>query len=455
MNTKSLEWFGLALLAALLSAPALAQSTVTVTCRCVEGGVNAEMVQWLKEEVFPAFEARMEEQGQDVAAGLIEFGGSDEALEQQYALDLSVGSGPDVLAFDGFWVPDFVEADYLAPLGEIAGDAVAEWEGWDHIPSGLQELLGFQGDVYGLGIGTDVRMIFYRSDLFEAAGIETPWQPTSWNELLETARTIQQELDGVTPLQLNAGTAMGEATTMQGLFMALLGTGTHLYDFEQESWVASDPGLLDTLRLYETVYLDEELGDDRIQLVSQGREQSFEGFRDGEIAMLVEGDWFWRSVMAPGSEWEPEAGRDAVVSWAKMPAQEPGNGYGGNDFVSISGGTGFVLNPNTDTPELAWELLSFMFSQDMQMAFQEIQPRIRIRDDVPVTGDPEMSRMADELLPVSTVRPQLPEYARVSEEAQRMTERVVSGEMTPEEAMQAYAEAVEEIVGSENVRRSE
>jgi multiple sugar transport system substrate-binding protein len=451
MYTKMLKWLGAAVMAALLTTPAIAQSTVSITCRCVEGGVNAEMVQWLKEDVFPAFEAHMEEQGQTVITELIEFGGSDEALEQQYALDLSVGSGPDILAFDGFWVPDFVEAGYLEPLGDVAGAQVWDWEGWDHIPAGLQELLGFEGEVYGLGIGTDVRMIFYRTDLFEQAGIEVPWQPESWDDLLETARTIKSELDGVTPLQLNAGTAMGEATTMQGFFMALLGTGTHMYNFDEGTWVAEHPGILDTLELYHTIYLDEELGDDRIQLVSQGREQSFGGFRDGEIAMLVEGDWFWRSVMAPGSEWEPEAGRDAVVSWAKMPAQEPGSGYGGHDFVSISGGTGFVLNPNTDEGELAWELLSFMFSQEMQMAFQEIQPRIRIRDDVPVTGDPEMSRMAEELLPVSTVRPQLPEYARLSEEAQRMTERVVSGEMTPEEAMQAYAEAVEDIVGSENV----
>lgn len=451
MHTRFPKWLGLALLSTLLAAPALAQSTVSLTCRCVEGGVNAEMVQWLKEDVFPAFEARMEEQGQNVTAELIEFGGSDEALEQQYALDLSVGSGPDILAFDGFWVPDFVEAGYLEPLDQVVGEQVWDWEGWDHIPEGLQNLLGFEGEVYGLGTGTDVRMIFYRTDLFEQAGIDTPWQPESWQELLDTARTVQQELDGVTPLQLNAGTAMGEATTMQGFFMALLGTGVHMYDFDQSAWITDASGLRDTLELYQTIYLEEELGDDRIQLVSQGREQSFEGFRDGEIAMLVEGDWFWRSVMAPGSEWEPEQGRDAVVSWAKMPAREPGSGYGGHDFVSISGGTGFTLNPSAGDPELAWELLSFMFSREMQTAFQEIQPRIRIREDVPVTGDPEMSRMAEELLPVSTVRPQLPEYSRMSEEAQRMTERVVSGEMTPEEALQAYAEAVEEIAGSENV----
>ena len=32
-----------------------------------------------------------------------------------------------------------------------------------------------------------------------------------------------------------------------------------------------------------------------------------------------------------------------------------------------------------------------------------------------------------------------------------MTERVVSGEMSPEEAMEAYAEAVTELVGEDNV----
>jgi multiple sugar transport system substrate-binding protein len=45
----------------------------------------------------------------------------------------------------------------------------------------------------------------------------------------------------------------------------------------------------------------------------------------------------------------------------------------------------------------------------------------------------------------------LPGYPKISYQAQLMTERVVSGQMTPEEAMAAYAEALKEIVGPENV----
>lgn len=425
---------------------------LNIMIRGVEGGVNAQMVEWIQNEVIPGFEGKMRQQGQDVRVGLIQFGGSDEALEQQYALDMSVGEGADILAFDGFWIPDFVEAGYLRSLDAIAGEAVWDWSGWSQIPEGLQNIMGFGGEIYGLGIGTDVRKIYYREDLFREAGISVPWQPSSWDEIISTAQQLQQA--GVpTPFQLNAGTSMGEATTMQGYFMALLGAGAHMYNVDRDMWYGEHPSILQTLEFYHQIYRDLNIGDANMQLAATGRDQSFEAFRDGRVAMLVEGDWFWRSVMRPGSEWEPAGGRDNVVRWARMPARTPGAGINGQDYVSISGGTGMVINPNTRNPQLAWELLAYMHDVDMQMAFQRIQPRMTVRQDIPVMGDDIMSAMGDALLQFSTVRPQLPEYSRISNEAQRMTERVVSGEMTPQQAMVAYADALEEIVGSSRVIR--
>lgn len=120
----------LTLLTVALFTPVFAQQqTVSIICRCVEGGVNAQMVEWLKQHVFPAFEEKMRAEGREVRAHLTEFGGSDEALRQQYALDLSVGAGADVLAFDGFWVPEFVEAGYLQSLEAVAGGGVWDWDG--------------------------------------------------------------------------------------------------------------------------------------------------------------------------------------------------------------------------------------------------------------------------------------------------------------------------------------
>lgn len=421
--------------------------TLTITGRMVAGGVNTNSVSWYNTYVIPTFEEKAAAEGKNIDVQLIEFGGSDEQLKQQFALDLGVGAGADLMGFDGFWIPEFVEAGLIKPLNEVVGPEVNDWDGWDHIPAGIQSLMSFAGEVYGVPSGTDVRQIFYRKDIFEQAGIELPWQPTSWQDILDTAQTLK-DFGVATPIQLNAGTAMGEATTMQGFDMALLGTGNGMYDFDQQKWIVSSPGILNTLEFYQDIYENSNLGDARMQLVEDGRQRSFEAFAAGDIAMLVEGDFFWRSAITSIID---AATRNEQVGWAMMPAMEPGMGLNGQDFVSISGGGGLILNPNTAHPQEAWELMSFIASQDSARAFQLIQPRISFRDDVSVAGDPVMTAMAEALRPLSTVRPQLPVYPQVSAEAQLMTERVVSGEMTPMEAMEAYQQAVTELVGEDNV----
>ena len=133
-----------------------------------------------------------------------------------------------------------------------------------------------------------------------------------------------------------------------------------------------------------------------------------------------------------------------------MPAEAPGKGLRGQDFVTISGGTGWVLNPNTDAPEEAWALLAFMNGKEQLDAFQTFQPGIRARDDVPIPNSPFLTETSQTLLPMTTARPNDPNYNDVSAAIQRMTEAVVSGELSPEDAMAQYKAAVIEIVGEEN-----
>ncbi len=418
------------------------------------GGIGGVELEWMNTFVKPRFEEMMRDAGTPVNVVINEFvGGSGEDLRQQYVLDLGVGAGADVMAFDGFWLPEFVTGGLLRPITEVVGENALEWDGWAVTPDGLKNIMGFNGDLFGIPRGTDARVIWYRADLFEQAGLPSEWQPTSWAEWLDAARTIQAQLPGVTPIQLNAGTAMGEASTLQGYTMALLAAGHHVYDFEQNKWIVSSPAILRTLELYDTIYNVENLGNVRWQLVANGRDLSFEAFSKGEVAMLVEGDFFWRGPLAPNTGNFAMPNRDEVVRFALMPAIEPGAGFNGQDFVTISGGTGFVINPNTAHPQETWALMTYMFSVEALENLQSLQPRIRARLDVPVTGDETMSRIAREVLPLTTIRPQLPAYNRVSVEIQRMTERVVSGDMTPAEAMAAYDAEVTAIVGEENVIR--
>jgi multiple sugar transport system substrate-binding protein len=416
-----------------------------ITCRCVIGGVNSATAQWIEESVIPAFI----EANPGNTVKLNQFGGEDAQLTQQLALDFSTGAGPDVTAFDGFLIPSFVEGGLLKPLDEVAGPEVNDWTGWAALSEGSQALMRYQDKNYGIPLGTDVRMIYTRKDILAEAGIDADnWQPTSWEDILEAARAVKQAKPDSFPIQINAGVAMGEATTMQGYWMALLGTGESVLD-ESGKWIVSSPGILDTLNLYKTIYVDEALGDQRAQLLADGRNRSFANFREGVTALLVEGDYFYRSVTSPGAEFEV-ADRDNVMGWAKMPAKAPGEGIRGQDFVTISGGTGFVLNPATDAPKEAWALLSFMNEPAQQDAFQALQPRITARTDVAIPNSPFLTETSQTLLPITTARPNDPNYNAVSAEIQRMTESVVSGELSPEDAMAQFKASVIGIVGEEN-----
>lgn len=436
----------LAIIAVLSLQMVAAQDGVTITVT----GAGGPELQWLTDTIKPGFEAMMAEAGTPVTVEIIDssnIGGED--LKQQYVLDMTVGEGADVMGFDGFWLPEFIDAGLLKPLSELV-PSYTEWEGWAQIPEGIQEIMGYQGELYGVPRGTDARVIWVNREVLAEAGLPEDWQPTSWEELLDGARAIRDNVEGVVPLQLNGGTAMGEATTLQGYLMALLGTGTYIYDYDEAKWVVRSQGILDTLELYQTIYNEEGLGEARWQLAQNGRNLSFEAFSQGQVGMLVEGDFLWRSILNETGDF-PMENRDERVDFVLMPAQEPGAGWRGQDFVTASGGTGFVINGNTDHPEEAWALLSYMFSVESLEALQAIQPRIRARLDVPVTGDETMTRIVTDVLPLTQIRPQVAEYNAVSEQARLMTERVISGEMTPAEAMEAYAVAVTEIVGEENV----
>ena len=319
--------------------------TLTLTTNSITGGKNAAEADWIADWVIPEFEKAMEADGKDVTVEFQPQGVDDEDYKTKIALDLQSGKGADIIGMDGIWVGEFAEAGYIKPLADVGGKAVDDWDGWAQIPDAVQNALSFDGDRYGVPQGADGRVLYYNKDLFAQAGLDEEWAPESWDDILDASRELKK-IDGVTPIQLNAGTAMGEATTMQGLLPVLVGTGEQVY--EDGKWIGATDGMEKALGLYETIYVDEGLGDPVLQQEASGRDTSFQLFAEGKIGILLEGDYFWRSVINPaeGVGTAPMADRDTTVGYAKIPAIEPGEGIDGQDFVSMSGGTGRVLHPH-------------------------------------------------------------------------------------------------------------
>ncbi|WP_035812690.1 extracellular solute-binding protein [Jiangella gansuensis] len=422
--------------------------TLTITDNSIVGGKNSEGAEWITNWVIPEFTAMQAEQGVDVTVEFEENGVDDEDYKTKIALDLQSGGGGDIISIDGIWTGEFAEAGYITPLTDVAGDAVEEWDGWDQIPEAVQQAMTFDDEAYGIPVGTDGRVIFYNRDLFAQAGLPADWQPTSWDEILQAAEALKQ-LEGVTPLQINAGVPMGEATTMQGFLPLLAGTGEEIW--ADDTWTGATDGVEQVLEFYGQVYGEDAYGDPLLQQEAQGRDTSFQLFAGGQLGMLIESDYFWRSVVNPDGGIAPMANRDEVVGWAKIPAREPGAGLNGQDFVSMSGGTGRVINPNTEFPQQAWELMMFMNSPEAFEAQLAGVPRITPRDDVNATalaGDPMLSFIAEEVLPITAYRPALALYPEVSVALQEATAAVASG--TPAaDAAAAYQSELEDLVGDD------
>ncbi|WP_433429463.1 extracellular solute-binding protein [Nonomuraea sp. CA-141351] len=416
--------------------------SLTIAANSISGGKNSESADWIKQWVIPEFEKTHP----NVKVLFQPSGVDDEQYKTKIALDLKSKTGADVIDLDGIWVGEFAQAGYIKPLSEVGGATVEQWEGWSRIPQAVQGLGVFDGKKYGLPQGTDGRVLFYNKTLFKKAGLPETWQPKSWQEIIDAGTRLKAA--GVTiPIQINAGTAMGEATTMQGVLPLLTGAGSEIYTGGK--WTGASQSLKDVLGFYRQIYGGSGLGDPKLQQEAKGRDKSFAQFAAGKIGILAESDYFWRSVVEPQAGVAPMKDRDQVVGYAKIPAKQPGGGIRGQDFVSMSGGAVRVLNPYSKNPKLAWDLLAFMHSAaatKSQMAGQaRISSRTDVNDEV-LTADPMLKFVADEVLPITAYRPGLAVYPQVSVALQEATAAVVSGK-SPDEAAAAYQAKLEGIVG--------
>jgi multiple sugar transport system substrate-binding protein len=422
-------------------------TTIRISANAIKGGKNSAQAEWITDYVIPRFTAFERSRGKKVTIRFEGTGVDDGPYKQKTALDLKTGSAADLIAIDGIWVGEFAQAGYIKPLDRVVGAKANQWDGLRQIPAPVQNIMAFGGSRYGLPMGTDGRVLFYNKRLFARAGLPDAWQPKSWNDILDAGQKLKG-LGGVTPIQLDAGTAMTEATAMQGVLPLLVGAGHQIY--ENGRWLGNTAPIRDVLGFYQKVY-GTGLGDPKLQQSPQGRDESFQRFAKDRVGILLEGDYFWRSVVNPSGGIDPMPDRDKVVGWALIPAAGPGRGVRGQDAVSMSGGSGWVINPRTRDASLIWDLLTFMGGHDavkdeVRRAVVGISPRQDVNAET-LGGDPLLNFIATKVLPITAVRPGLAAYPQVSTALQKATGDIVAGDGV-DKAAQTYERNLEQAVGS-------
>ncbi|MGD6743227.1 ABC transporter substrate-binding protein [Streptomyces sp. BH106] len=351
-------------------------------------------------------------------------------------------TAPDLVYEDTFLINSDIASGYLKPLDSYLG----KWSDWGQfIDTAKTAAKARDGKTYGVPDGTDTRGLWYDKAILKKAGIELPWQPKNWDEVLDAARTIKRKVPGVTPLNVYTGKPAGEASTMQGFQMLLYGTGAGtadpLYDKASGKWVTGSKAFKDSLRFVETVS-KEKLGPD----VSDSLDPNFptqvrgELLPEGKLGINLDGSWLPQDwIKGSGHEW-PEWSQK--LGLAHMPTQEgqaPGK-------VSMSGGWTWAIPAKSANPDLAFDFIKTMQTKENAKRWYIANSGIAVRKDVAedpayVKAQPGIKFFTD-LVASTHYRPAYPAYPKVSTAIQEAMESVTTGDASVDKAASTYDEQV-------------
>ncbi len=352
---------------------------------------------------------------------------------------------PDLVYEDTFLINSDIKAGYLLPLDTY----LKKWPAWSQFADTAKGAAkASDGKTYGVPDGTDTRGLWYNKKIFAKAGLPTTWQPKTWDDLLTAARAIKQKVPGVTPMNVYAGTGVGEAATMQGFEMLLYGTGDTLYDADSKKWVVGSQGFTDALTFLQ------KLKDEKLMPSSKDAlEPTWSNtvpqklLPEGKLAIALDGSWVSNNWLDSGAA--PWKGWDKTMATTAMPTE---NGDG-NGRVSLSGGWTWAIPKNSDNDKAAWDLIKMLGSKDRELEWAIKNVQIPVRKDV--ASDPSYAKANPtnkffaSLVPITDYRPAYSVYPRISKEIQSATESIVTGSSTPTDAAKQYDEQVKGIAGDD------
>jgi multiple sugar transport system substrate-binding protein len=336
---------------------------------------------------------------------------------------------PDLAQLGNTWVPELAALGALAPLDEwITASSIVD--GADYF-SGIWGSNEIDGVRYGVPWYVDTRLVFYRKDLFAAAGIAS-W-PASWSAWRDTMRAVKASI-----------TASGG----DGRFAILL----PLDEYEQLLTLAlssDEPVLRDHGRYGNfrsagfrgalTFYLEtfvEGLAPmaTQVQVPNPWSELS-----RGYFASFFHGPW---SI----GEFKRRLPPEQQALWETAPVPGP-NGAG----ASIAGGSSLVVFRASAHPREAWQLIEYLSRPAVQRQFYDLTgdlpPRRSTWNDARLTEDGHIRAFRDQLERMRRVPP-VPEWERIATEMRIMSERAarrVSAATTPAQLAAIVDAAVSEL----------
>ncbi|MFZ2958676.1 MAG: extracellular solute-binding protein [Candidatus Ozemobacteraceae bacterium] len=166
-------------------------------CLAAEGEKSTELTFWnfwnpkFITPVIASFEA--EHPGITIKNEQLNWGNGLDKI----VVSLANGHAPDICELGSTWTGKFMSGEALLDVTDSLKDLTHDYLMW--------EPATWKGRRYGMPWLVGTRVLFYNKTLFRAAGLDPEKPPTTWDELLSTAKALHNPEKNVYGFGINAG----------------------------------------------------------------------------------------------------------------------------------------------------------------------------------------------------------------------------------------------------------
>ena len=323
------------------------------------------------------------------------------------------GALPDVAQLGNTWIPEFAALSALEPLdSRVARDSVIVPRN-DYFPGVLATNV-VDDTLYGVPWYVDTRVLFYRTDLLRAAGVNAaPATWTAWRDALRKVKRVQPRGSFPVLLPLDEW-AQPVIFGLQSGSALLAGNGTR-GDFRGAPFRRG-------FDFYVGLFRDSLAP----ALANTQVSNLYQEFGAGRIAMYVTGPW---NV----GEFRKRLPDSLQHSWATAPL--PGPDSAG---ASLAGGSSLVVMRASSRKEAAWRLVTFLSDPARQARFYETTGDLPARRSAWQTGalasDPYLAAFRVQLGRVLPT-PAVPEWELIASRIAQAGERAARGRQSVDDAL--------------------
>ncbi len=310
-------------------------TTVSAAAQAAETRLTIATVNNFDMIVMQRLSSRFEERNPSITLEWVVL--EENVLRQRVTADIAAAGGQfDILTMGTYEVPIWAKQGWLVPLEHLPADYDV-----DDILKSIRDGLSYDGKLYALPFYAESSMTFYRTDLFEKAGLSMPDQPT-WEQVKGFAAALHDPDENLYGICARGKPGWGEnmalLSTMINTFGGRWFDGRWNPEIDSPEWKqaisfyvdlvqnygppgASSNGFNENQALFSSgkcaIWVDATSAAGRLYNPNESRVAGKVGFAQAPVAATPKGNhWLWSWALAiPESSNAKEAAKQ-FVAWA-------------------------------------------------------------------------------------------------------------------------------------------